>query len=245
VTSPPTVTVPRARPGRWFDASVATVAAVAAGGLIGGALCGFGHGVEGMSLWLAGGIVALLMFVRWRRAATAPPTRIDPPSGPTAGDDPRGDSSLERGVRDIRRTDPGFDPLRFVGYAGTVFRDTQIAWVTRNIGPLRDRVTSEIHRELQAQCDRLRNTGRANRVERIEIMAEVTDAWQESGRDYVTAYIGGSLVDYTVDEVSDSLVAGSRTSPRGVEEFWTFTRPAGLNFWMLSAIQTFVTPATE
>ena len=40
-----------------------------------------------------------------------------------------------------------------------------------------------------------------------------------------------------VDEVSNRLVDGSKVVPRGVEEFWTFTRPAGLNFWMLSAIQ--------
>jgi len=33
-------------------------------------------------------------------------------------------------------------------------------------------------------------------------------------------------------------VEGSRAVPRAVNEFWTFTRPAGLNFWMLSAIQT-------
>ena len=77
-----------------------------------------------------------------------------------------------------------------------------------------------------------------NRVAEIEITATVTEAWQESDRDYVTAYIEGSIVDYTVDEASDRLVSGSKTVPRGVEEFWTFTRPAGLNFWMLSAIQT-------
>ena len=77
-----------------------------------------------------------------------------------------------------------------------------------------------------------------NRVAEIEITATVTEAWQESGRDYVTAYIAGSIVDYAVDEVSNRIVSGSKVVPRGVEEFWTFTRPAGLNFWMLSAIQT-------
>jgi predicted lipid-binding transport protein (Tim44 family) len=92
--------------------------------------------------------------------------------------------------------------------------------------------------ELQAQCDRLRSNRRANRVEEIEIRTVITEAWQESGRDYVTAYIAGSMVDYTVDDVSDGLLDGSRTIARNVEEFWTFTRPAGLNFWMLSAIQT-------
>jgi len=96
-----------------------------------------------------------------------------------------------------------------------------------------------MYRELQAQCDRLRDTGQTNRVERIDITAKITEAWQESGRDYVTAYIGGTAVDYTVDGLNDSLVWGSRTIPRDIEKFWTFTRAAGLNFWMLCAIQSF------
>jgi predicted lipid-binding transport protein (Tim44 family) len=119
-----------------------------------------------------------------------------------------------------------------------MFRDAYNAWVTRDMGPLRDRVMPELHGALQAQCEQLRSTRRVNRIDEVEITATVTEAWQESGRDYVTAYIGGSLVDYTVDEGHDSLVAGSRTKPRAVAELWTFTRPAGLNFWMLSAIQT-------
>ena len=45
------------------------------------------------------------------------------------------------------------------------------------------------------------------------------------------------MLDYTVDETTDGLVEGSRTIAKAVEEFWTFTRPAGPNFWMLSAIQ--------
>ncbi len=210
------------------------LAGFAAGGLIGGLLCAFGQGVVGLELLLAGGIVVLLTFVRRRRAATvAPaPALVEVPSAVEP------ESILDRGVRDIRRTDPGFDPSRFAGYAAMVFRDTQGAWMSRDVGALRDRVTPELYGELTARCDRLRDTRRANRLERIEVVAEITEAWQQGDRDYVTVSIGGSLVDYTIDEVSDRLVAGSRTSPRPVEEFWTFTRPAGLNFWMLSAIQT-------
>ena len=92
--------------------------------------------------------------------------------------------------------------------------------------------------ELQARGDRLHEAGRLNRIDGIEIRAEITEAWQESDQDYVTAYISGSMIDYTVDAMTDGLVNGSRAIPKDVEEFWTFTRPAGLNFWMLSAIQT-------
>jgi len=232
--------------------SRAALAGFAAGGLIGGLLCGFGHGLVSMDLVLAGGIV-LLMLLRRRRAATAAPpcapvelpSGVETPSGGPAAEHPGGDSSLARGVRAIRQTDPGFDPSRFVGYAAMMFRDTQRAWTTRHLGSLRDRVTSEMYGRLQAQRDRLRSAGQANRVEQIEIVAEITEAWQKSRRDYVTAHISGSLVDYTIDETGDRLVAGSRTHPRRVEEFWTFMRPAGLNFWMLSAIQRLATSPVE
>ena len=170
------------------------------------------------------------------RRDTAPASPI-PDDTPSRDETPRSESSFDRGLRDIRRLDPKFDPERFTGYVRMMFRDAQRAWATRDIGPLHDRVTPEMRGALDAQYDGLRSTRRLNRAAEIEITAEITEAWQENGRDYVTAYIGGSIVDYTVDEASDRLVDGSRTVPKVVDEFWTFTRPAGLNFWMLSAIQ--------
>lgn len=161
----------------------------------------------------------------------------DEPVRATIGGLPDGGPALDRGVRDIRQTDPGFDPTKFAGYTAMVFRDVHSAWMARDIRSLRDRLTPQIYGELQAHCDRLRKAARSNRVDHVEIRAEITEAWQEHGQDYVTAYITGSMVEYTVDEVTDGLVHGSRAIPKEVEEFWTFTRPAGLNFWMLSAIQ--------
>jgi predicted lipid-binding transport protein (Tim44 family) len=225
---------------------------LAVGWLIGGLLLGVvRHGGEDgsgrlMDLVLVG-LVLVLMIVRRRQAALAQPMPAAegaarvlavPPVAVTKMGDPSPGADLERGVRDIRRTDPGFDALRFTGYTAMMFRDAQTAWMTRDIASLRPRVTPEIYGELEAQCDRLRSLRRSNRVDEIEIRTEITEAWQEGGRDYVTAYITGSMVDYTVDDATDGPVAGSRTNPRDVEEFWTFTRPAGLNFWMLSAIQT-------
>jgi predicted lipid-binding transport protein (Tim44 family) len=165
------------------DASKAALADFVAGGLIGGLLCGIRHGVVSTDLLLAGAI-ALLMFLRRRRAATAvsPCALADvsgavekPSLGATAGP-PGGDSSLDRGVRDIRRTDRGFDPSRFAGYAAMMFRDTQSARMARDVGSLRDRVTSEMHHRLQAQYDRLRSAGQTPRVEQIEILAEITES---------------------------------------------------------------------
>ena len=192
-------------------------------------------------------VVAFVMILRRQRVARARPAHRSvrapsvpaaPPVEATASDGPSDGSSLDEGVRDIRRMDPKFDPARFVGYIAMVFRATHNARMTRDVHSLRDRVTPELYGELQAQCERSASLRQASHVEEIEIRAEVTEAWHENGRDYVTAYIDGSMLAYIVDEVTGALVEGSKTIAQKVEAFWTFTRPGGLNPWMLSAIQT-------
>jgi predicted lipid-binding transport protein (Tim44 family) len=221
---------------------------VAAGWLIAGVLSG-GFGLGGWSfgllqqLLLSSAIVVFVMILRRRRVARghravgAPRMPLEASSAATTGDRRSGDSSLDDGVRDIRRMDPKFDPGRFTGYIEMVFRGVHHARTSRDLGPLRDRVTSELYGELRARSEGLRDRRLASHVEQIEIRAEITEAWQESERDYVTAYIDGSMVDCTVDEAG-TLVDGSKTAPEDVEAFLTFTRPSGLNPWMLSAIQT-------
>jgi predicted lipid-binding transport protein (Tim44 family) len=218
------------------------LAGVAVGWLLASSLAG-GFGSEGWGLRLLQqavlGVVvfAFVMLLRRRRAARAgvEPRAVVVPS-PVPASSAR--SNLDEGIRDIRRMDLKFDPTRFTGYIEMVFRSVHRARMSREAVSLRDRVTPELYRELQAQFDQLRDLGHTSHVDGIEIRAEVTEAWHEEGRDYVTAYIVGAMVDYTVDETTSAVVAGSKSAPQGVEAFWTFTRQAGLNPWMLSAIQT-------
>jgi predicted lipid-binding transport protein (Tim44 family) len=147
------------------------------------------------------------------------------------------DTDLDRGVRDIRRRDRGFDPARFAGYAGMMLRDVQSARVARDASGLRERLTAAMYAEFQVRCDRLRASGRSARVAEVDVTPEVTEAWQEGDRDYVTAHVAGSMLSHTIDDATGKLVEGSPTVPRPVAAFLTFTRPAGLNFWKLSLIQ--------
>jgi predicted lipid-binding transport protein (Tim44 family) len=217
---------------------------VALGWLVASSLSGdFGHEGRGLRLLqpllLGTAIVVFVGILQRRRAARAQPAHeslavpsvITPPPPPTT-------TGLDEGLRDILRMDPKFDPARITGYIEMVFRRTHDARMKGDVDSLRDRVTPQLYGELQAQSERLRSLGHASHLEQIEIRAEVTEAWNEDGRDYVTAYIDGSMLDYTVDEATGTLVEGSSTVPKNVDAFWTFTRPAGLNPWMLSAIQT-------
>ena len=46
-----------------------------------------------------------------------------------------------------------------------------------------------------------------------------------------------NLLDYTVEEGSGRLVAGSQETPVKFEEYWTFVRPSESSPWQLTAIQ--------
>jgi len=239
------------RPG-WGGALMGGLAGLALGGLLGSML--FGHGMGGgiglmEILLIGGGIFLLFRMMRSRQAASQPATSYGQGYGaPPAQPQPQlyqaaqtvdaGPSDLERGVSNIRQMDASFDPARFGDTASDIFFKVQAAWMARDIRQASAGITPEMAETLQKDCDRLAGQGRINRLENIAVRSvTVTEAWQESGQDYVTVRFLASLLDYTVDERSGQVVEGSRTEPVKFEEYWTFVRPVGPNAWRLSAIQ--------
>jgi predicted lipid-binding transport protein (Tim44 family) len=234
---PPTGTAapaaPRAQPARdWIGPLVGLTVGALLGRLVGG----LPH--VGLEAVVLAAVLAALAWVVLRR-------RSSPPSGapvvvvpaPPHRPAPVRLTALDQGVLALRRTDPGFDATRFAGYAAMTFRDVQSARMARDPRGLRGRVTGVMYAELESGCDRLRASGRSARYAEMEVCSEVTEAWQDGDRDYLTAFVDGSMVSQTVDDATGRVVDGLPGTPTPVEAFLTFTRPAGLNFWTLSLIQ--------
>ena len=229
------------------------LAGFALGGLLGSMLFGggMGGGIGLMEILLiGGGLFLLFRMMKNRRAATVPTPSYGQGYGgsqPQSQPQPQmyqaqavdtGSSDLDRGLSHIRQMDAGFDPARFGDTASDIFFRVQAAWMARDMSQPSASITPEMADILQKDCDRLRGQGRINRLENIAVRSvTVTEAWQESGQDYVTVDFLANLLDYTVDERSGQVVEGSRTEPVKFEEFWTFVRPVGPNAWRLSAIQ--------
>jgi predicted lipid-binding transport protein (Tim44 family) len=260
--APAPAPVQPARPS-FFRGIMGGLAGFALGGLLGSLL--FGHGFGGfggigmLDILLIGGAIALLiMFLRRRRSDQPAPAYAETSSpfgqpayamgGGQSGygggstviemEQPAQLADLERGLGHIRQMDASFDPDRLVTWARGVYLDVQNSMKSRDLSGLRDRLTAEIATELQAQCDRLRGARQTNVVERIDLRrVEITEAWQETGRDYVTIYFAASMLDYTVDDSTGAVVQGSKSEPQDIEDFWTFSRPVGRGPWQLSAIQ--------
>jgi predicted lipid-binding transport protein (Tim44 family) len=144
---------------------------------------------------------------------------------------------VNRGLEQLQVLDPNFDRARFCDQAMDFFFRLQAAWSVRDLNSLRPQLTEDLAAQLQAEVDQLKREGKLNRVENIAVRTcEMTEAWQESGQDFVTAYFYANCLDYDVKEPTGEVVRGSKMEPTKFEEFWTFTRPAGRGTWKLSAI---------
>jgi predicted lipid-binding transport protein (Tim44 family) len=261
--SSPAVSPAQPRSG-WGGMMGGMLGGLLLGGLLGGLLFGggFGSGIGMMEILIIGALAWFaISYMRRRQAAaqsgyamagggygagTAP--RDDAPvsarygagaPGATATlEPPAGPSDLERGIGHLRQMDPSFDPRGFAETASDTFFKIQGAWTARDLRSVSASLTPEMQAQLQRDCDRLRTEQKINRLENIAVRtAEITEAWQESGLDYVTVHFLASLLDYTTDETGARVLDGSRTEPVKFEEYWTFVRPVGPGPFKLSAIQ--------
>ncbi len=250
VTSPPLSSTAQ-RPGFFGGGLMGGLAGFALGGLLGSLLfggMGGGFGVGFLDILLIGGAVLLLMsFLRRRQtepayAGSGSPYGSSPAGSRTptvAASMPVETTDLAQGTAHIRQMDPSFNPEVVADVARGMFMEVQAAVQRRELAAVRERLTTEMFGVLQAQIDKLKGLRQTNIVDGIEIRgAEVSEAWQESGQDYVTVCFEVSLIDYTIDDATGTVVDGSRTVPQVITEFWTFARPVGPNRWKLSAIQT-------
>jgi len=161
------------------------------------------------------------------------PPLYDQPQAAALGSD----QDLERGLANIRQYDPSFDEAKFQEWCTDTFFKIQGAWANRDMATVRTLLTDEMFRILQGDAEALKAQKKINRLENIAVRSvDITEAWQESGSDFITVRVFANLLDYNVDETTGQVVEGSKTDPVKFEEYWTLTRSVGNNPWKLSAI---------
>jgi predicted lipid-binding transport protein (Tim44 family) len=237
----------RGEPGATSREWTSGAAGLMAGGLLGGLL--FGGRGAGMGLLdvVALGVVAYVALHLLRTRADGPVHAVyasvsDGVGGSRmafADPGPRGDrSGAEAGVDPTRHREPSLDRAALAEAAAEMFEQVQHAWADRDVRPIAALLTPEMQASFQRDCDQLAARGQVNRVDGVSVdAAEILDAWQEKGFDWVTVRLGAQVVDYTVDEKTGQVVKGDASAPTAVDELWTLTRPIWAKGWRLSAIQ--------
>ena len=237
-----------------------------AGGLVGGMIGGMlfrslgfggdadavGAGGSGIGLFEIILIAGILYGIWWyikkkRREAEATagsayyrtasmPESQQPVYAPSYGQQ-AAESGIDGGLGYIRQMDPAFDEQRFKDQSLDAFFKIQGAWANRDMSVIRSMFTDEMYGIIRDDADDLKKKKRINRLENIAVRkVEMSEVWQEAGKDFITVRFYANLLDYTTDETTGDVISGSKTEPVKFEEFWTFTRPVGNNPWQLSAI---------
>ncbi|MEA5114242.1 MAG: Tim44 domain-containing protein [Geobacteraceae bacterium] len=209
-----------------------------------GGLGGGGIGLFEIILICGIGYLVYRMITRRRKESYVnqlpPPAdyRMDtyPPAQPEVPPYSNDVADLSTGLAYIRQMDSSFDENRFRDLAMDIFFRIQGAWMNRDLSPVIGYLDDEMRLILQGDVDRLLRDRRINRLENIAVRnTDLVEAWQESGKDFITVRFYANLLDYTTDETG-TLVEGNRTEPVKFEEYWTFTRQVGTGSWKLSAI---------
>ncbi len=204
---------------------------------------GFGGSGFGLIeiLLLAG--LAYFIWQKFRRSAAATDY------GTTQDRTDQADSAAGVGVREapassdidyrtLTMMDRNFDPSQFLKTTQDMFFKIQGAWNKQDIGALSSLCRAELMQTWQEELSSQRARGQQNRMENIALReSDITEAWTESGEDFITVRLKANLLDYTIDEKKGAVVNGSNSEPIDFEEYWTFSRPVGPNSWKLSAVQ--------
>lgn len=159
------------------------------------------------------------------------------PAAPAYGNQQLLQSDMDAGLAYIRQMDPAFDEQRFKDQCMDNFFKVQGAWANRDLSTIRTSLADAMFGTLQGDADDLKQKKQINRLDNIAVRTvDITEVWQEAGKDFITVRFYANLLDYTVDEASGQVLAGSKTDPVKFDEYWTFTRPVGNYPWQLSAI---------
>jgi predicted lipid-binding transport protein (Tim44 family) len=121
--------------------------------------------------------------------------------------------------------------------ASDIFFRVQGAWTRRDLESIKDLLGESVQAELQRDLDQLRRERQINRLENISVrQVEMGETWRDGDSDVATVRFYANLLDYTVDETTHRVLAGSDSVPVKFIEDWTFARSGGSTAWQVVGI---------
>ena len=205
-----------------------------------GGFGGSGFGLIEILLFAGLGYFLLQKFRRSPEATSYSMTRYQNDQGYNANSPAVEEVPASNDVdyRTLTMMDQNFDANQFLKTTQDMFFKIQGAWNKQDIGALSSLCRAELMQTWQEELSSQRARGQQNRMENIALReSDITEAWTESGEDFITVRLKANLLDYTIDQKSGAVVSGSNSEPIDFEEYWTFSRPVGPNSWKLATVQ--------
>lgn len=136
----------------------------------------------------------------------------------------------------LEKLDPAWDLDAIRRRISQVFFKVQQAWMERDQNVARDCMSDAIFEKHKMQTDQLISQHRKNILENINLIeTEVVDVedFADNKKDKFWVDLKGSMIDYTVDDTTGSIVSGKREA-ESFTELWKFIRTG--DTWVLDGI---------
>jgi len=121
-----------------------------------------------------------------------------------------------------------------------ILHESQTAFGAEDLDRLRLIATPEMASYFAEQIADNARRGLVNKIGDVRLLkGDLSEAWSEGLADFATVAMRFSLLDWTIERASGSLVDGDPARPQIVTEVWTFRRDrqVGADGWRVSAIQ--------
>lgn len=224
------------------------------GGLLGAGLFGMlsGHGLFGGFSGIGSlfgiliQLVLIYFVIRWlyhmfsnRKTSTQPTQSSSPltqrPTGPFSGSSPTSNafspppSAADGSSVTLLRED-------YIAFQQLLL-NIQAAWSQQNLTALQRFATPEMVSYFNDQLTELSSQGARNVISDVRFeQGDLSEAWNEDGRQYATVSMKYSMIDVTTDSTG-RVIEGSPDQRVAVTEIWTFVRATQGGYWLLAAIQ--------
>lgn len=131
-------------------------------------------------------------------------------------------------ISSLKETDPNFSEQAFREKVSNLYVQMQDAWQKKDFEPMRPYMTDALYTQFDRQLDELRESGQTNYVDRIAVLSVVFSGWRtDESNDTIVALVNTRIVDYTLDDKTGKLVAGSKTMEKFMTYEWTLIRSKG------------------
>jgi predicted lipid-binding transport protein (Tim44 family) len=118
-----------------------------------------------------------------------------------------------------------------------VFLAFQQAWMDRDLSSVSKMVTYNLYLTHHPELQHMKAKGEKNILEKISVdsirIIGCKD-YLDNAKDSFSAYIKGTMVDYTINEINSKVIDGSDSESKKFSDLYVFTRDG--NTWLLNQV---------
>ena len=137
-------------------------------------------------------------------------------------------ASMLSPISELQSRDPNFSPEDFKEWLQNLYFKMQDCCQKRDVEPIRPYFADALWQQFNRQMQQLKAAHRTNYVERIAVLSvTLCGCYQDKGEDVIIAEIYARITDYTLDDETGKVVAGSRDHEKFMTYEYALSRPIG------------------